>query len=104
MDCICKQLKSPALLSKTLTKKANDKQLSDQGLKNNSEEQSDSRNNLDRRPERSSMRRHKSSTTINNSGDDQRPHQESFQRRWSFRLPHSASPPSSSSWTALKIP
>ena len=62
----------------------------------------------DRRPERSSMRRHKSSTTINNSGDDQRPHQESFQRRWSFRLPHSASPPSSSSssssWTALKIP
>ena len=68
----------------------------------------------DRRPERSSMRRHKSSTTINNSGDDQRNHQESFQRRWSFRLPHSASPPSStassasssssSSWTALKIP
>ena len=68
------------------------------------------------------MRRHKSSTTINNSGDD---HQEPFQRRWSFRLPHSASPASftgstssptsssssssssassSSSWTALKIP
>ena len=46
MDYICKQLKSPALLSKTLTKKANDKQLSDQGLKNNSKEQSDSRNNL----------------------------------------------------------
>lgn len=45
----------------------------------------------ERRPERSSMRRHKSSTTINNSGDDK----ESFQRRWSFRLPHSSSPPSS---------
>ena len=44
MDYICKQLKSPALLSKTLTKKANDKQLSD--LKNNSKEQSDTRNNL----------------------------------------------------------
>ena len=65
------------------------------------------------------MRRHKSSTTINNSGEDQRHHQESFQRRWSFRLPHSSLPPSStttlptssstsssstSSWTALKIP
>ena len=76
----------------------------------------------DRRPERSSMRRHKSSVTINNSGDDQRPSQESFQRRWSFRLPHSSSPLSSSppsstsstsststssassAWTALKIP
>ena len=46
MDYICKQLKSPALLSKTLTKKANDKQLSDLGLKNNSKEQSDPRNNL----------------------------------------------------------
>ena len=58
----------------------------------------------ERRPERSSMRRHKSSTTINSSGDDERHHQESFQRRWSFRLPHSSSSPSSSSWTALKIP
>ena len=46
MDYICKQLKSPALLSKTLTKKANDKQLSDLGPKNNSKEQSDTRNNL----------------------------------------------------------
>ena len=46
MESIYKQLKSPALLSKTLTKKANDKQLSDLGLKNNSKEQSDPRNNL----------------------------------------------------------
>ena len=65
----------------------------------------------ERRPERSSMRRHKSSTTINSSGDDERHHQESFQRRWSFRLPHSSTNPSLSSssssttsWTALKIP
>ena len=50
------------------------------------------------------MRQHKSSTTINSSGNDQRLDQESFQRRWSFRLPHSSSAPSSSSWTALKIP
>ena len=46
MDSICKQLKSPALLSKTLTKKANDKQLSDLGSKNNSKEQSVPRNNF----------------------------------------------------------
>ena len=46
MDYICKQLKSPALLSRTLTKKANDKQLSDLGLKNNSKEKSDPRHNL----------------------------------------------------------
>ena len=58
----------------------------------------------DRRPERSSMRQHKSSTTINSSGNDQRLDQESFQRRWSFRLPHSSISSSSSSWTALKIP
>ena len=56
------------------------------------------------------MRQHKSSTTINSSGNDQRLDQESFQRRWSFRLPHSSSSLSSpssfssSSWTALKIP
>ena len=46
MESIYKQLKSPALLSKTLTKKANDKQLSDLGLKNNSKEQSEPRNNF----------------------------------------------------------
>ena len=46
MESIYKQLKSPALLSKTLTKKANDKQLSDLGLKNKSKEQSEPRNNF----------------------------------------------------------
>ena len=46
MDYICKQLKSPALLSKTLTKKTNDKSVSDLGLKNRYKEQSETRNNL----------------------------------------------------------
>ena len=56
----------------------------------------------ERRPERSSIRRHKSTTTINASDDEQE--SGSFQRRWSFRLPHSTPGPSLASWTALKVP
>ena len=39
---------------------------------------------LERRPERWSIRRHKSSTTINNKDNE---HQQQFMRRWSLRLP-----------------
>lgn len=46
MDYIYKQLKSPALLSKTLTKKTNDKSVSDPGLKAGNKEQSETRKNL----------------------------------------------------------
>ena len=46
MDYIYKQLKSPALLSKTLTKKPNDKSVSDPGLKDGYKEQSETRKHL----------------------------------------------------------
>ena len=46
MDYIYKQLKSPALLSKTLTKKTNDKSVSDLGLKAGNKEQSETRKTL----------------------------------------------------------
>ena len=56
------------------------------------------------------MRRHKSTTTISDQEREEREEAGkeagSFQRRWSFRLPHSTPAPGSSSgsWTALKIP
>ena len=54
-----------------------------------------------RRPERSSIRRHKSSTTINSNSSSTEQEQQHFQRRWSFRLPHTMKQPSSSSGQAV---
>merc|ERR1719195_2158368 len=105
LDYLSKQLKSPSLLSRTLTKKSDDRTTNNEmGHKNNTlKEKPKQTSSTDtfapRRPERSSIRRHKSSTTINsnNSSSSTEQEQQHFQRRWSFRLPHTMKQPSSSS-------